>query len=109
MSLENQIERLTAAIEKLNANIELVLSTPVQAPVAAPAQQVAPKQVPAVEVIESALVSVDEAQALCLSLSRKDPSNKNKIKALLAEYKAMKVADLVPEALQEFVKKLGQL
>lgn len=111
MSLENQIERLTAAIEKLNANIELVLSTPVNQPVAVvQAAPVIDQAVKAIdEAINKAAVSVDEAQALCLSLSRKDPSNKNKIKALLAEYKAMKVADLVPEALQEFVKKLGQL
>lgn len=111
MSLENKIEQLTAAIEKLNANIVLALSTPVNQPVAvveaAPVIEQAVKAID--EATKKAAVSADDAQAMCLQLSRKDPANKAKIKAILADYKAAKVADLSPDNLQAFVAKLEQL
>ena len=111
MSLESKIEQLTAAIEKLNANMVLLLTTPANQTVDLP-QAAAPVVQEAVKVVEQVAkvtVSADDAQAMCLQLSRKDPANKSKIKAILSEYKAAKVADLSPENLQAFVQKLEQL
>lgn len=101
MSLENEISRLTAAIEKLNANIELVLSTPVAQPV----QPVEPEQQPETTKLE---INANDVTALCLSLSRKDPKNKDAIRALLDEFGAKKVSDL-GDNLAAFAAKLEQL
>jgi hypothetical protein len=114
MSLESKIELLTQAIDRLNKNLEAALQ-----PVAAPVQQVAEVVPPTttapaetVKVEEPALtktVSADDVQASCLSLSRKDPANKAKIKTLLSEFKASKIADLSEQDLLTFAQKLGQL
>jgi hypothetical protein len=114
MSLESKIELLTQAIDRLNKNLEAALQ-----PVAAPVQQVAEVTPPtttapveAVKVEEVApikTVSADDVQASCLSLSRKDPANKAKIKTLLSEFKASKIADLSEQDLLTFSQKLGQL
>jgi hypothetical protein len=113
MSLESKIELLTQAIDRLNKNLEAALQ-----PVAAPVQQVVevtpPTTAPAetVKVEEVApikTVSADDVQASCLSLSRKDPANKAKIKTLLSEFKASKIADLSEQDLLTFAQKLGQL
>jgi hypothetical protein len=113
MSLESKIELLTQAIDRLNKNLEAALQ-----PVAVPVQQVAdvtpPTTAPAetVKVEEVApikTVSADDVQASCLSLSRKDPANKAKIKTLLSEFKASKIADLSEQDLLTFAQKLEQL
>jgi hypothetical protein len=113
MSLESKIELLTQAIDRLNKNLEAALQ-----PVSAPIQQVAEvtpsttapvETVKAEEVAPVKTVNADDVQASCLSLSRKDPANKAKIKTLLSEFKASKIADLSEQNLLAFAQKLGQL
>jgi hypothetical protein len=113
MSLESKIELLTQAIDRLNKNLEAALQ-----PVAAPVQQVAevvptttaPAETAKVEeVAPIKAVSADDVQASCLSLSRKDPANKAKIKTLLSEFKASKIADLSEQDLLTFAQKLEHL
>ena len=105
MSLESQIERLTAAIEKLNSNIETALNTPVAAPV----QPEQPKQADATPPpAEAPALSFKDVQDQCLALSRKDAKNKAVIRALLDEFGASKVSDLGSN-LAGFAAKLEQL
>ena len=108
MSLEQQIERLTAAIEKLNGNIERALAMPVavQAPVesAAAVESVKTEQTEAVPT-----VTVESVQSQCLAATRKDLANKVKIRDWLDSFKAKKVADLTAEQLLELSTKLEQL
>jgi len=117
MSLETEISRLTAAIEKLNANIELVLTTPVTATVQpkkdepvtqceiAKGEQITPE--PAVTP-EVKAVTFKDVQDQCLALSRKSADNKNAIRALLDDFGAKKVSDL-GDNLATFAEKLGRL
>ena len=108
MSLEQQIERLTAAIEKLNGNIERALSTPVaaQAPVeSAPVVESVKAEQPDV----APIVTVESVQSQCLAATRKDLANKAKIRDWLDSFKAKKVADLTAEQLLELSTKLEQL
>lgn len=110
MSLESQIEKLTAAILKLNANIETVLSTPVSAP-AQPvtiAQPVTPVEVSQEPETTKSEISASDVTAMCLSLSRKSADNKTAIRALLDDFGAKKVSDL-GDKLTAFAAKLGQL
>ncbi len=112
MSLESKIELLTQAIDRLNKNLEAALQ-----PVSAPVQQVveaAPTTAPVEaakteEAVPTKAVNADDVQASCLSLSRRDPANKAKIKTLLSEFKASKIADLSEQDLVAFAQKLGQL
>jgi len=112
MSLESKIELLTQAIDRLNKNLEAALQ-----PVSAPVQQVvevAPTTAPVEavtteEAVPTKTVNADDVQASCLSLSRRDPANKAKIKTLLSEFKASKIADLSEQDLVAFAQKLGQL
>ncbi len=112
MSLESKIELLTQAIDRLNKNLEAALQ-----PVPAPVQQVV-EVVPTTATVEAVkteeaastkTVNADDVQASCLSLSRRDPANKAKIKTLLSEFKASKIADLSEQDLVAFAQKLGQL
>lgn len=108
MSLEQQIERLTAAIEKLNGNIERALVTPVavQAPVeSAPVVETVKVEQP--EVAQT--ITVESVQSQCLAATRKDLANKAKIRDWLDSFKAKKVADLTAEQLSELSTKLEQL
>lgn len=111
MSLEQQIERLTAAIEKLNGNIERALATPVTVPVtAAPlVESVKTEQPEQPEVAATVTITVESVQSQCLAATRKDLSNKAKIRDWLDGFKAKKVADLTAEQLLELSTKLEQL
>lgn len=105
MSLEQQIERLTAAIENLNGNIERALATPV-------AVQSVVEAAPVVEAVETKAtptVTVESVQSQCLAATRKDLANKTKIRDWLDSFKAKKVADLSAEQLLELSTKLEQL
>ena len=108
MSLEQQIERLTAAIEKLNGNIERALATPV-------AVQAPGESAPVVESVKAEqpevapTVTVESVQSQCLAATRKDLANKAKIRDWLDGFKAKKVADLTAEQLLELSTKLEQL
>lgn len=100
MSLENKIELLTAAIEKLNANLEFALRTPVaSAPVQQTEAVIAP-EVKADVAVEKSSATHEELQTLMLSKVRADMSNKSKIKDILAKYKAAKASDLAEKDIQ---------
>lgn len=115
MSLESQIEKLTAAIEKLNTNMQLLLSTPADQLVKfdEPVTQCEmvkdePAIVAPVEKPEPTTVNASDVTAMCLSLSRKSADNKNAIRALLDDFGAKKVSDL-GDNLAAFAAKLEQL
>lgn len=111
MSLESKIEALTSQVAKLTEIMTFLVSNP---PTAMYTPSAAVGEQPA-EIVEQSkaepvkTVSADDVTGLCLSLSRKDPSNKAKIKELLSSYKASKVSDLSESQLAEFASKLEQL
>lgn len=113
MSLENEIQRLTAAIEKLNSNIELVLTTPANQTVELPK-----KSDPAVTVVEVAKPEApaatpelkhDDVQSAILAKVRANMENKTKVKAILTEFKAAKVTDLDLSVLADVMAKVDAL
>ena len=109
MSLELKIEELTKQVVKLTEIMAYLASNPApqaeQLAPTAPVESVKAESVAA----PTKVVSPDDVTALCLSLSRKDPANKVKIKELLSSYKALKVSDLTEANLAEFAAKLEQL
>lgn len=100
MSLENEIAKLTVAIEKLNANMETLLATPAQTE-PAKAETVA-------ETVQQPELSFKDVQDKCLALTRKDIANKAAIRSLLDSFGASKVSDL-GDKLNDFAAKLEQL
>lgn len=109
MSLELKIEELTKQVAKLTEVMTFLVSNPATA-IYTPEQKT--EQSAPVETVKPApakTVNADDVTALCLSLSRKDPANKLKIKELLTSYKASKVSDLSETNLAEFAAKLEQL
>ena len=110
MSLESKIEQLTAAIEKLNANITLVLNTPVGeviTPVVIEDEKTAPNKPDAM--VETKAVTHEDVQAAIMAKVRLDMQNKTAVKAILAEFKAAKVSDLGADALAVVMLKVGAL
>ena len=109
MSLELKIEELTKQVAKLTEVMTFLVSNPATA-IYAPEQKIeqpAPVEAAKPEPVKN--VNADDVTGLCLSLSRRDPANKLKIKELLASYKASKVSDLSETNLAEFAAKLEQL
>jgi hypothetical protein len=113
MSLELKIEELTKQVAKLTEVMTFLVSNPATA-IYTPEQKT--EQAAVVETAKSEPVAVpaktvnaDDVTGLCLSLSRRDPANKLKIKDLLTSYKASKVSDLSETNLAEFAAKLEQL
>lgn len=109
MSLELKIEELTKQVAKLTEVMTFLVSNPATA-IYAPEQTAAGETTKAEPVAAPAkAVNADDVTGLCLSLSRRDPANKLKIKELLTSYKASKVSDLSETNLAEFAAKLEQL
>ena len=113
MSIENEIKKLTAAIENLTkAVIERpVIERPViEEPVAE--EPVAEEPVVEEPVIEEPVVeevSYDMIKGKILAISRGakgDKGTKDRLKALLSGYSASKVADLDPSTLEEVMDRL---
>lgn len=110
MSLELKIEELTKQVVKLTEIMAYLASNPApQAEQTAPIESVKAEKPELEQVAAVKSVSPDEVTALCLSLSRKDPANKVKIKELLTSYNASKVSDLTEANLADFAAKLEQL
>ena len=120
MSLETKIELLTAAIDKLNANMGMLVGLPL---VSDPklAAQILEREMPTVkpkpepvepeptpETSEPAL-SYKDVQDFVLSLTRADMKVKGKIRALLSEYSASKISDIELDKLAEFKARLAAL
>lgn len=110
MSLELEIQRLTAAIEKLNSNIELVLTTPANQTVELPKKQdfSEPVQVET-EQPKAATVTHDDVQSAILAKVRASMDNKPKVKAILSEFKAAKVSDIDAAQLAAVLSKVEAL
>ena len=113
MSLELKIEELTKQVAKLTEVMTFLVSNPATA-IYTPEQKT--EQAVPVETTKAGpvatpakVVNADDVTGLCLSLSRRDPANKLKIKELLTSYKASKVSDLSETNLAEFAAKLEQL
>ena len=102
MSLETQIEQLTTAINVLNATLAAANIQPVATPKPDLPVYTKPEltQIDNPPVIidetkaDATIVSAEELKLLCLQTARAKPGNKDKIKALLATYKADKISDL---------------
>lgn len=109
MSLELKIEELTKHVAKLTEVMVFLVSNPATAIYTPEQKTEQPAPVETVKPDPVKTVNADDVTALCLSLSRKDPSNKLKIKELLTSYKASKVSDLSETNLAEFAAKLEQL
>jgi len=99
MSLELQIETLTAAINALNLNIAKLGN----APAAEVVQEVAEEEETAPALTHK------ELQDLIMSMVREDMKRKPKIKALLAKHSASKVSDLDADNLEAFKAELVKL
>ena len=98
MSLELQIETLTAAINALNLNIAKLGN----APAAEVVQEVAEEET-------APALTHKELQDLIMSMVREDMKRKPKIKALLAKHSASKVSDLDADNLEAFKAELVKL
>ena len=113
MSLELKIEELTKQVAELTKVMTFLVSNPATAiynPEQKSVETPVSEPVKTEQVKEAAkAVNADDVTGLCLSLSRKDPANKLKIKELLTSYKASKVSDLNESNLAEFAAKLEQL
>tara|TARA_R110000822_G_scaffold248652_1_gene376275 strand:+ start:405 stop:710 length:306 start_codon:yes stop_codon:yes gene_type:complete len=101
MSLELQIETLTAAINALNLNIAKLGNAPAAAEVV---QEVAEE-----ETVTAPVLTHKELQDLIMSMVREDMKRKPKIKALLTKYSASKVSDLYADNLEAFKAELVKL
>ena len=100
MSLELQIETLTAAINALNLNIAKLGNAPAAAEVV---QEVAEEEETAPALTHK------ELQDLIMSMVREDMKRKPKIKELLTKYSASKVSDLYADNLEAFKAELVKL
>jgi hypothetical protein len=110
MSLENQIEMLTAAIEKLNRNIEIVLSTPVPAaPAAVTSEPVVVASAPAVAsapVVASSFTQ-DDLRRLCMAKVKEDRSFKDTLKEFLSKaYGVVKTSDVPDDKVAEVYSRI---
>jgi hypothetical protein len=115
MSLENQIERLTAAIEKLNGNIERALATPAQqtapepvvvasAPVAAP---VVASEPVASEPVVVASFTQDDLRRLCMAKVKEDRAFKDTLKEFLSKaYGVVKTSDVPDDKVAEVYSRI---
>ena len=117
MSLENQIERLTAAIEKLNGNIERALATP-----AAPAQPTASEPaLPASEPVAAPVVASepvvvapvassftqDDLRRLCMAKVKEDRAFKDTLKEFLSKaYGVVKTSDVPDDKVAEVYSRI---
>lgn len=99
MSLEAKIEMLTRAIDKLNANMVLLLTTPANQVLAPEQVNAEPTEQPKNELVkteqaEKVSVTHSDLQALILAKVRENMDHKPTAKAILDSYNAKKVSDL---------------
>jgi hypothetical protein len=109
MSLENQIERLTAAIEKLNGNIERALATPAQqtAPApTAPEPALTASEPVAAPVVASSFTQ-DDLRRLCMAKVKEDRAFKDTLKEFLSKaYGVVKTSDVPDDKVAEVYSRI---
>ena len=113
MSLENQIERLTAAIEKLNGNIERARATPTApAPTTAPttSEAVAAPVVASEPVVVAPVASSftqDDLRRLCMAKVKEDRAFKDTLKEFLSKaYGVVKTSDVHDDKVAEVYSRI---
>ena len=103
MSLENQIERLTAAIEKLNGNIERALATPAAPQAAAQAEDAAAHVVTA----SASSITQDDLRRLCMAKVKEDRAFKETLKEFLSKaYGVVKTSDVPDDKVAEVYSRI---
>lgn len=111
MSLENQIERLTAAIEKLNGNIERALAAP-QAPETAAPQALETAAPQALEPVASSTspassFTQDDLRRLCMAKVKEDRAFKDTLKEFLSKsYGVVKTSDVPDDKVAEVYSRI---
>ena len=114
MSLEAKIELLTRAIDKLNANMALLLTTPANQVLTTEQVEAAPvvevkTEAPKVEKAEQVTITHSDLQSLILSKVRDNMDHKPIAKAILKDFGAAKVSDLSEDKLQAVYDKVTAL
>jgi hypothetical protein len=114
MSLEAKIELLTRAIDKLNANMALLLTTPANQVLTSEQVEATPvvelqTEAPKVEQDEQPTITHNDLQSLILSKVRDNMDHKPTAKAILKEFGAAKVSDLSDDKLQAVYDKVAAL
>ena len=107
MSLESKIEMLTAAIDRLNANMLLVLNTPVEQP-AQRTEQPTPSTTEQATAVETSPVATtgsftqDDLRRLCMAKVKEDRAFKETLKDFLSrKYGVTKTSDVPDDRVQE--------
>lgn len=122
MSLEDNIKELTLAVNRLITALDVTTASVTPAPIyevelEVPAPKKAKPELKAVptkevEVKEEAPAELaveqthEKLKALCLDLVRKDPSNRDKVKAVISGFGATLVSDVTEDKLPELAKQL---
>jgi hypothetical protein len=96
MSLESKIEELTRVMSELNTTMK-ALQHPVEQPVV---EQ---------PVVEQPKPTAEDLKQLCLSLVRKNPALKSKIKAILDSVGASKAPDVKADDMPSVIKQIKAL
>jgi hypothetical protein len=118
MALEDNIKELTLAVHKLIAALDVTTAsvTPAstQTVYEVELEAPAPKKVkPELKAVPTKEVAADtpeqtheKLKALCLDLVRKDPANRDKVKAVISGFGATLVSDVTEDKLPELAKQL---
>jgi hypothetical protein len=100
--LLNQIENLTSAINELH---KFLKGEDIK-------NEVVKAENPAIDVLEDFIQNTFteiEVKNTCMRIARAIPDGRNKVKAVLAEYGAVKAAELKEESRKEFIAKITVL
>ena len=105
--LLNQIENLTSAINELHKFLKGEDIKNEVKPV-----EVVEVENPAIDVVEDFIQNTFteiEVKNTCMRIARSIPDGRNKVKAVLSEYGAVKAAELKEESRKEFIAKITVL
>ena len=111
MSLESKIEELTRVMSELNATMK-ALQHPVEQPVVEQTvveQTVVEQTVVEQTVVEQSTPTAEDLKQLCLTLVRKNPALKSKIKAILDSVGASKAPDVKAEDMLSVIEQIKAL
>lgn len=106
MSIENEIKKLTEAVNLLTSSIAGMNSNQLQLDVSEPQESKKTEEVVEETAKETTSIAHDDVKRLILKLNRADKENKPKLKALLEKFDATKVADLSKDDLPKVMKQL---
>lgn len=108
--LETKIENLKKRINELTERLDALQPQEAPEPVKVVEPEPTPEPTPEPAKETSPATTADDLRDMCLALTRADRSNKDKIKALMADkYDAKVVRDIDPSKYDEFKLDLGSL